>query len=136
MEYLKLVHGTFNFLVMLLFIRQGWLGLQIRRHRLAGTPLIPAIKKHRRSGPIMAALGGGGFVAGMTLGLIDHGRVFHNPAHFLTGSLLVLLIGASYLVSRRLKGAAPPWRAVHFSLGIAILLVYPVQVWLGLNILL
>jgi hypothetical protein len=56
MEYFKLAHGTFNSLVMLLFIRQGWLGLQIRKNRLSGTPLVPAIKRHRRTGPIAAAL--------------------------------------------------------------------------------
>lgn len=136
MEYLKLAHGTFNFLVMLLFIRQGWLGLQIRKHRLVGTPLVTAIKKHRQAGPIAAALGICGFFVGMTLALIDHGRIFHYPAHLLTGTTLVLFISASFLVSRRLKGLAPPWRTVHFILGIIILLLYPIQVLLGLGIFL
>ena len=136
MEYLKLAHGTFNFLVMLLFIRQGWVGLQIRKHRLAGTPFFPAIKKHRQSGPIAAALGICGFFVGMTLALIDHGRIFLYPVHFLAGTTLVLFIGAAFLVSRRLKGPSPPWRTVHFILGIVILLLYPTQVLLGLSIVL
>jgi len=136
MEYLKLVHGTFNFLVLLIFIRQGWLGLQIRKNRLAGTSLVPAIKQHRRAGPIAAALGICGFFVGATLAFIDHGHILHYPYHFLTGATLVLFIGASFLVSRRLKGPAPPWRTIHFALGIVILVLYPLQVLLGLGILL
>lgn len=136
MEYLKIIHGTFNFLVMLLFIRQGWLGLQIRRSRLAGTPLAPAIKRHRQAGPIAAALAGGGFLVGMTLGFIDHGHIFNYPYHFLNGTALVLCIGTTFLVSRRLKGPSPPWRTIHAVLGIVILVLYPVQVFLGLGVLL
>jgi hypothetical protein len=136
LEYLKLGHGFFNFLVMLLFIRQGWLGLKIRRNRLAGTPILTAIKRHRRSGPIAAALAPCGFLAGMTLSLIDHGRIFYYPYHFLNGAALVLCIGATFLVSRKLKGPAPPWRTIHAVLGIVILLLYPLQVVLGLGILL
>jgi hypothetical protein len=48
----------------------------------------------------------------------------------------VFFIGASFLVSRRLKGPAPPWRTIHFALGIVILVLYPLQVFLGLGILL
>ena len=136
MEYLQLAHGTFNSLVMLLFFRQGWLGWQIRQSRLAGTPLVPAIKRHRRAGPIAAALGVGGFLVGMTLALIDHGHIFHYPYHFLNGVTLLLCIGATFLVSRRLQGPAPPWRTVHTVLGCVILVLYPVQVLLGLGILL
>lgn len=136
MEYLKLAHGTFNFLVMLLFFRQGWLGLRIRRSRLAGTPLVPAIKRHRRTGPIAAALAACGFLAGLTLALIDHGDILYYPYHFLNGAALVLCIGATFLVSRRLKGPAPPWRTIHAILGIVILVLYPLQVLLGLGIFL
>ena len=136
MEYLKIVHGTFNFLVMLLFIRQGWLGLKIRRSRIAGTPLVPAIRQHRRTGPIAAVLAVCGFLAGMTLAFIDHGHIFHYPYHFLNGAALVLCIGATFLVSRRLKGPAPPWRTIHAVLGIVILVLYPLQVLLGLGVLL
>jgi hypothetical protein len=136
MEYLKLGHGTFNVLVMLLFIRQGWLGWRVRQSRLAGTPLIPAIKRHRGAGPVAAALAAGGFLAGMTLAFMDHGHICHYPAHFLTGAALVLCIGATYLVSRKLKGPAPPWRTIHALLGIVILMLYPLQVLLGLGIFL
>jgi uncharacterized protein DUF4079 len=136
MEYLKLAHATFNFLVMLLFMRQGWLGFKIRQGRLAGAPLLTAIRRHRRSGPIAAALAPCGFLAGMTVGFIDHGHIFHYPYHFLTGATLVLCTGATFLVSRRLKGPAAPWRTVHGVLGCVILVLYPVQVFLGLGILL
>lgn len=136
MEYLKLAHGTFNFLVMLLFIRQGWLGWKIRQSRKAGAPLVSAIKRHRQAGPIAAALGICGFFAGMTLAFIDFGHIFHHPYHFLNGATLALCISATFLVSRRLKGPAPPWRTIHAVLGIVILVLYPLQVLLGLGILL
>jgi uncharacterized protein DUF4079 len=136
MEYLQLAHGAFNFLVMLLFFRQGWLGLRIRRGRLAGTPMLPAVRQHRRAGPVVAALGIVGFFIGMTLALVDHGHIFYYPYHFLSGATLALCIAATFLVSRRLKGPAPPWRTVHTLLGCVILVLYPLQVLLGLGILL
>jgi hypothetical protein len=137
MEYLKLLHGLYNFLVMLLFIRQGWLGLGIRKNRANGRPPnLTAIKRHRRSGPVLAFLAGGGFLAGLTLTCFDHGHLIHFPAHFMTGSALVLLIGITYLVSRQIKGLALPWRNGHGALGIIILTLYPIQVYLGLGIFL
>lgn len=136
MEYLQIGHGVFNVLVMLLFFRQGWLGLKIRQSRRAGTPLAAAIKQHRRAGPIAVLLAAGGFGAGLALALIDHGQIGHNPAHFFNGLALVLCVGATFLVSRRLKGPAPPWRTVHALLGLVILVLYPLQVVLGLGVLL
>lgn len=137
MEYLKLAHGLYNTLVMLLFIRQGWLGFGIRKNRINGRPpYLTAIKRHRRAGPILAVMAGGGFLAGLTLTYFDHGQIIHFPYHFMTGTALVLLIGTTYLVSRQIKGLALPWRNGHGALGSIILTLYPIQVCLGLNIFL
>ena len=51
--YLKLIHGAFNALVMLLLIYQGWFGLRIRNIRRAGKPPdFRMIKRHRKNGPL------------------------------------------------------------------------------------
>jgi hypothetical protein len=137
MEFLKLLHGSYNIVMMVLFIRQGVVGIAIRRERVAGrTPLFEAIKRHRRAGPILTLLGSFGFLAGALIGFIDHGHLLHYPRHFITGAVLVLLLGVTYLISRKIKGPALPWRFVHLITGIAILALYLVQVYLGLGIFL
>jgi len=76
MDYLKLLHGTYNIIVMALFIRQGWLGLIIRRERLAGRPLPAlAIGRHRKRGPLLAGMAFLGFLAGAGLSYVDHGHI-------------------------------------------------------------
>src|SRR5512145_2051330 len=101
MDYLKLLHGTYNTIVMALFIRQGWLGFTIRRERLAGRTLpAMAIGRHRKRGPLLAGMAGLGFLAGANLSYVDHGHILHYPLHFATGATLILAIGCSYLVSR------------------------------------
>lgn len=137
MEFLKLLHGSYNIVMMVLFIRQGALGIAIRRERLAGRPpLFEAIKRHRQAGPVLTLLGVLGFFAGAVLALVDHGHIMHYPRHFITGAVLVLLLGVTYLVSRKIKGPAPPWRIAHFVMGMFILTLYLVQVYLGLGIFL
>jgi hypothetical protein len=137
MEYLKLLHGLYNTLVVLLFIRQGWLGLGIRKNRVHGRPPnLTAIKKHRRAGPALALMAGGGYLAGLILSYFDHGDLIHFPSHFMTGTALVLLIGSTYLVSRQIRGLALPWRNGHAALGTIILTLYPIQVYFGLGIFL
>jgi hypothetical protein len=137
MEFLKLLHGSYNIVMMVLFIRQGVLGIAIRRERVAGrTPLFAAIKRHRREGPILTLLGTFGFLAGALLALADHGHILHYPRHFITGAILVLLLGATYQISRKIRGPAPPWRIVHFVMGIVIVALYLGQVYLGLEIFL
>lgn len=137
MEFLKLLHGSYNIVMMVLFIRQGLLGIMIRRERVAGRPpLFVAIKRHRRAGPILTLLGSLGFLAGAVLGFVDHGHFLHYPRHFITGAVLVLLLSVTYLVSRKIKGPAPPWRLAHFITGMAILTLYLAQVYFGLGIFL
>lgn len=135
--YLALGHGIFNLLIFGLFIRQGWLGLVIRRTRLRGAPLpIAVIRRHRQAGPLAATLGGIGFLAGILLTLLDKGRVAEYPAHFAVGSLIVLVIFVLYASSRRITGVDAPYRTPHADLGLLLLALYVVQAVLGLGILL
>jgi hypothetical protein len=57
-EYLKLGHGLFNTLMMLLFVNQGWLGLKIRKKRKGDLPKdFTTIRKHRKRGPVLTLFG-------------------------------------------------------------------------------
>jgi hypothetical protein len=137
MDYLKLAHSLFNLVIMLFFIQQGWRGLKIRKLRVAGLPPDGSvIRGHRTNGPRLAILALCGYLVGATTAFIDHGHIFHYPSHFLTGTLLILLIGTTYLLSRRIKGRGPGGRTVHAALGVVILTLYPIQVLLGLSVLL
>lgn len=135
---LALGHGLFNLLVFGLFLRQGWLGFTIRQARQNGTtPPLNAIRKHRRTGPLAALLGGTGFLVGIALVLFDKGRLIEYPLHLSVGALIVLAIAGLYALSRRIKGdAASPYRPLHASLGLLLLGLYLIQVFLGLSILL
>lgn len=136
--WLALGHGTFNALVMLLFCYQGWLGHVIRRHRLADTPVpLPVMRRHRWQGPRLVVLGWTGFVAGLVIVLFDKGRVVTpHPLHFSLGLSIVLTQGCAWAASRRITGRGPEGRSRHRLLGILILCLYPVQVLVGLGILL
>lgn len=134
---LRLVHGGFNFSIWLLFLYQGWLGLTIRRARLSGAPLpLPRIRRHRQFGPLLALLGGGGFLVGLTLAFIETGNLLKYPPHLFAGVLIVTLLWGTYLVSRKIQGRDPAWRTMHYRLGIAILCLYVVGIFLGIGILL
>lgn len=130
-EYLKLAHGTFNAFVLLLFLYQGFLGLRIRRLKEA-----VSLKRHRKIGPFAALLGVSGFVAGMTIVSLDAGHIFKYPLHFITGLTIASLIITTSLISRKIKGPGARWRDRHYAVGKAILLLYCVQVFLGLGVLL
>ncbi len=134
---LRLAHGAFNFIVMLLFLYQGWLGFRIRRARISSLPLpFPLIKRHRKAGPALAILGAVGFLAGSALVLIDTGNIVEHPAHLFAGVIIVFLLLLTYLVSRKIKGQSVPQRDYHFKVGIAILCMYLVNVLLGVGALL
>ncbi len=135
--FLKLVHGSFNFLVMFLLIYQGSLGLRIRKKRRAGEqPNVKFIKRHRRNGPIFALLGCTGYFAGISIVYLDKGKIFNYPLHFITGLFIALSLVTTYLISKKIRVTESPWRTSHFMLGIVILCLYLIQVFLGLNILL
>ncbi|HUJ17800.1 MAG TPA: DUF4079 family protein [Nitrospirota bacterium] len=133
---LRLAHGTYNFLVMLLFWHQAWLGIKIRKARKARAPLpFPAIRQHRKGGPLYAVLAVLGYVYGIILVMLDTGKIFEYPPHLFLGTVLVLLMIASVAISRTIRGQESASRTPHFAIGIAILSVYPVQVFLGLGAL-
>lgn len=136
--WLALGHGTFNSLVMLFFCYQGWLGHVIRRHRLAEIPApLPVVRRHRRQGPWLVMLGWTGFVVGMTIALLDKGKVVTpHPLHFSLGLSIVLTQGGAWLASRKITGSGPEGRSRHRLLGILLLCLYPIQVIVGLGVLL
>lgn len=133
---LRLVHGSYNSLVMLLFFYHGWLGITIRRARKSKAPLpFAVIKRHRKTGPVLAIMGGLGFLIGLTLILLDTGNVLEYPSHFLVGCTIVLCLLSTFLISRKIKGPDSPYRTPHFVLGIAILCLYLIEVFLGIGVL-
>jgi len=137
LSYLRLAHAGFNSLVMLTFFYHARLGMTIRRARKAHGPLpFPLIKRHRREGPILAALGIAGFCIGFTLVMLDTGRVLEYPSHFLAGCTIVLCLITTFVLSRKIKGPDSPYRTPHFYLGIAILCLYLIEAVLGLGVLL
>ena len=134
---LRLVHGSYNSIVAALFFYHGWLGVSIRRARISQAPLpFAAIKRHRKTGPLLVAMGGLGFLIGLTLVLLDSGNVLQFPAHFLVGCTIVLCLISTFLISRKIKGPDSPYRTPHFALGMTILCLYLVEVILGLGVLL
>jgi len=131
--YLKLLHGGVNSLVILLFVYQGILGLRIR---WSEKNPVHIIRRHRKTGPVIAVLGPLGFIAGMTVVFLDTGRILKYPYHFILGLLIVSLILTTYIISKKIKGPEPYWRNRHFALGILIICLYFVQAFLGLGVLL
>ncbi len=134
---LRLSHGAYNLFMVFLFLRQGFSGLRIRRARKAHAPLpFSAIKRHRKSGPVLAGMGMFGFLFGLALILLDTGNVLEYPAHFFGGCLIVLALFAGIVTSRWIKGQEPAYRNRHFASGILILCLYLLNSLLGLGVLL
>jgi hypothetical protein len=132
----KLAHGSFNSLLALTFFYQAWMGLRIRSGRKRGEPRPVVVKRHRRIGPFLVVLGVLGFCLGLTLVLIDKGRVLVYPLHLAVGALIVLFLLGQYAVSRKIKGAESPWRTPHLAIGVGIVLLYVFQILVGLSVLL
>lgn len=133
---LRLAHGIFNILLLVAFLEHARLGLKIRRARTSASPLpFPAIKRHRKGGPVFAVLTLAGYAFGIFLVLVRTGKLFENPEHLLFGTLLVLLAGTNVFLSARIKGQHSPYRSRHFAAGLALLFVFVVQVLLGIGIL-
>jgi hypothetical protein len=135
--YLSLFHGVYNLAVFVLFLSEGWLGLRIRKARLKqAPPPIPSIRHHRKNGPLFVVLGFIGFLVGVGLVLATNkGRLVEFPAHFFVGLTIVILLAATYVLSRKIKRPDSPIRTPHFLLGIAILALYVVQACLGIEVL-
>jgi hypothetical protein len=135
--YFKLAHGFFNLCMMALFCYQAWLGYLIRQARTSGKPMpFEAVRKHRKAGPAFALWGVMGYIAGIVVVLLDKGRVFEYPLHFMTGSAIAVVIASLYTVSRRITAKEISARNIHFILGMFLLALYVIQVLLGLGILL
>ena len=135
-EYLRIGHGLFNAFVAVLLFYQGWLGLTIRRARRSQASIpMASVRRHRKTGPVLALLGGLGFLFGLILAIIDTGRILFYPLHLFIGLTIVVLIIGTFLISRRIKRPDSPYRTPHFILGICILPLYIVQSFLGLGIL-
>jgi hypothetical protein len=135
--YFKLAHGFFNLCMMALFCYQGWMGYLIRQARTSRKPMpFDAVRKHRKAGPAFALWGVMGYIAGIVVVLLDKGRVFEYPLHFMTGSAIAVVIVSLYAVSRRITAKDISSRNIHFILGMFLLALYVIQVLLGLGILL
>ena len=129
-EYMKLFHGTYNMTMMLLIMYQGMLGLKIRKSE---TPPFHIIKRHRKIGPVAVVLGSTGFFAGLVITFLDVGHIFKYPLHFINGLMLISALTTTYLISNKIKGPDKLWRNRHFNLGILIIVLYIVQVLLGIS---
>jgi hypothetical protein len=137
MDLLRILHGSYNAIVALAFMYQGWLGLKIRSERkTGGARNFDVVRRHRGRGPALALLGILGYVAGATLITIDKGHLFAFPRHHIAGAGIVLLLTVAFLISKKIRGLASPWRTRHFIAGVAMLCLYAAQIFLGLNILL
>jgi hypothetical protein len=132
----KLAHGSFNTLLALTFFYQAWMGLRIRSGRKRGEPRPILVRRHRKVGPFLVALGVLGFCLGLTLVLIDKGRVFEYPLHLAVGASIALFLLGQYAVSRKIKGLESPWRTPHLAIGVGIVLLYVFQILVGLSLLL
>jgi len=133
---LKPAHGLFNLAVAGLFLYQAWKGILIRRARFAGSPIpFPAVKLHRKLGPIAAMMAAAGYVAGLLLVYYDKRAIFVHPMHLAVGTFLVTALVAAVIMSRKIKATTPEIRTLHFRLGIVVLTLYLVEAVLGLGIL-
>lgn len=130
---LRLLHGTYNMVVISLFVYQGILGFRIRKSEKKP---IHIIRRHRKTGPVIAILGILGFIIGITVVSLDAGRIFKYPFHLIIGLAIVFSIITTFIISRKIKGPEPYWRNRHYALGILIICLYSVQAFLGLGILL
>lgn len=130
---LRLLHGTYNMVVISLFVYQGILGFRIRKSEKKP---IHIIRRHRKTGPVIAILGILGFIIGITVVSLDAGRIFKYPFHLIIGLAIVFSIITTFIISRKIKGPEPYWRNRHYALGILIICFYSVQAFLGLGILL
>lgn len=93
------------------------------------------IKKHRTAGPVLALFGLFGFISGIVMVLVHFGTLFKYPPHLAVGTALALCIVATYSISRRIRVRLPEGRTLHFALGLGTLILYVVQVFIGIGLL-
>ncbi|ADH86423.1 DUF4079 family protein [Desulfurivibrio alkaliphilus] len=135
--WLGLGHGIFMALLLVMFFYQARLGRRIRIRRQAGeSPEGAIIRRHRRLGPWLALLCLLGFSGGLLIVFMNMGRVAVHPPHLLLGLAIILTLGGIYAASRQIRPRETLWRHRHRRLGILLLSLYPVQLLLGLVVLL
>ena len=134
--YLRYAHGLFHLVMLVLFFMQGFRGFKIRKDRKLSLPYpAKAVKRHRQMGPVLALLGPAGFLFGLLLALLDKG-ILEFPVHLLIGVLLTSLIITSYALSKKIKGLDLYFRSSHFIVGVAILVLYLINIFVGFGVLL
>ncbi len=136
LAYLRLVHATFNTIVFALIVYQGFLGHSIRKARLEGIPAGGINRRHRKNGPVLVVLGITGFFAGVVLVFLDDGHPAKYPLHFINGSLIAMALVGMFLISKRIRAADTKWRMAHYRLGIITIVLYFIQLFLGVDIFL
>lgn len=137
LSVLQSSHATFNVVVMLLFWHQAWMGMKIRKARRQAGGALPftLIRRHRKAGPVYAALALFGYLFGIVIVVLHKGRLLEHPAHFFTGTILIAVIMVSIVLSRRIQGQQSPYRTAHFIAGLFLLVLYLLQVLLGIGVL-
>jgi hypothetical protein len=135
MDISKVAHGSFNTLLVIVFLYQAWIGLAIRRGRKSGKNQFAAMKRHRKLGPFLVVMGFAGYCAGLILVYIDSGLILEYPLHLMIGSIIVFLLICQYVVSRKIRGPESPWRTPHLAIGVGILCFYIVQIVTGLGVM-
>lgn len=134
LKVMLLGHALFNSAIFIVFVYQAYLGLSMRRSKLAGQIDFVKKRRHRRNGPIAATLAIFGFVFGLIIVTIDHGNPFTFPVHLFLGSTLIVLIVATYVISRKMIGD-PGLRDVHRRIGIVIITTFVLQIFVGIGML-
>lgn len=135
--YMTIGHALFNTCLFIVFIYQAAIGWRIRKNRLsADKPEAAKIRRHRKMGPVIAALLPLGFLAGLLITFLGEGGMGKHPLHLGVGSLLVAAVISTWLVSKNIKGTSSSWRTLHLGIGIIIIVLFIGQIFLGLNMLL
>ena len=134
---LQLAHVFANGALFFAFAYQGLLGWRIRHRRVAGVLQdFSVVKRHRAQGPILATLLPIGYLVGLITVYLRKGLWVRYPGHLAAGTVLLVVVCSTVLVSRRISGAQSSWRTPHFELGLLLLCTFLIQIYLGLNIFL
>lgn len=134
---LQVAHVFSNSALFIAFAYQGLLGWRIRSRRIAGLLQdFGMVKRHRALGPILATLLPVGYLVGLITTYLHNGLWVRHPGHFGSGTVLLVVVCSTVVVSRKIRGAQSPWRNPHFEVGLLLLGVFLVQLYLGLNIFL
>lgn len=136
LPYFKIFHGSFNILVILLLIYQGWLGINIMKNRtFYNLQIYKIIIRHRKFCPFLVCLGLLGFFAGIILIYIDKDHLFEYPLHFIVGLLISLSLIETFLSSKKISSGKKDSRKIHSRFGFFTILLYIIQIILGIKIL-